>query len=79
MSKLVPLLAYLVIVLASCLVVVLLSAEPQRVEAKSGDPEPAECTPWATIGAQNVWKCIDIDTDVVCYVNNYAFMQCVLP
>lgn len=50
----------------------------QPVHAKS-EPEPAECSPWATLGAQNVWKCIDPDDDVICYVNNYSFMQCILP
>lgn len=49
----------------------------QPVQAKDSDPEPAECSPWATIGAQNVWRCED--DDVVCFINNYAFMQCMEP
>lgn len=46
--------------------------------AKS-EPDPGECTPFVTIGAQNIFRCEDPNNDVICYVNNYSFMQCILP
>lgn len=50
----------------------------QPVHAKS-EPDPGECTPFVTIGAQNIFRCEDPNNDVICYVNNYSFMQCILP
>lgn len=70
MSKLTPL-----IVLAW--LAVMLSAPSARVEAKV--PEPAECVPFATVGVQAIFRCEDPDTGILCFANNYGFLQCLQP